>query len=102
MQGGSLEVGEPFGGVELVQFPRSGQNINMSLVYGCVAYADRSCFIVVQLLSFIQLFAAPWTAADAIQPSHLEMFYLFFRWSSLHIIVCLFILIEQNYHRPWT
>ena len=33
MEGGSLEVGGPFGGVELVQFPRSGQNINMSLVY---------------------------------------------------------------------
>ena len=41
MEGGSLEVGGPFGGVELVQFPRSGQNINMSLVYGCVTHADR-------------------------------------------------------------
>ena len=55
MEGGSLEVGGPFGGVELVQFPRSGQNINMSLVYGCVACADRSCFVVVQLLSCVQL-----------------------------------------------
>ena len=43
MEGGSLEVGGPFGGVELVQFPRSGQNINMSLVYGCVTHADRWC-----------------------------------------------------------
>ena len=103
IEGGSLEVGGPFGGVELVQFPRSGQNINMSLVYGCVTHADRWCFVVVvQLLSCVRLFVTPWTAADAIQPSTLETFYLFFRWSSLQIIICLFILIEQNYHRPWT